>query len=79
MAQRNPVPAIVETTGNDAPLVDDTGAYIPRTDLGRRLMALRREIVKSGTPLLDWDDLDREIAERRGGVALAEFEARNRS
>lgn len=40
--------------------------YHPRTPLGQRLWHLRERIVASGEPLLDWDDLDREIAERRG-------------
>ena len=41
----------------------------PRTPLGRRLWELRKQIVASGEPLLDWEDLEREIAERRGGVS----------
>jgi hypothetical protein len=40
--------------------------YEPRTELGRKLMLLRKRIVESGEPLLDWDDLERELAERRG-------------
>jgi hypothetical protein len=43
--------------------------FQPRTPLGRRLWELRKRIVASGEPLLDWDDIDREIAERRGGVS----------
>jgi hypothetical protein len=43
--------------------------FKPRTPLGRRLWELRKRIVASGQPLLDWDDLEREIAERRGGVS----------
>ncbi|MND08957.1 hypothetical protein D3C83_319360 [compost metagenome] len=30
-----------------------------------RLRELRAQIVASGTPLLDWDDLQREALERR--------------
>jgi len=37
-----------------------------RTSLGRRLWLLRQQAVKSGEPLLDWDDLSQEIAQRRG-------------
>jgi len=37
----------------------------PRTPLARELWEIRRRIVESGEPLLDWDDLEREIAERR--------------
>jgi hypothetical protein len=36
------------------------------TPLGRRLWLLRQQAMKSGKPLLDWDDLSREVAERRG-------------
>jgi hypothetical protein len=42
--------------------------FEPRTELGRRLWELRKRIVSSGEPLLDWDDLEREVAERRGGA-----------
>ncbi|MGH2560890.1 MAG: hypothetical protein ACRDJH_17635 [Thermomicrobiales bacterium] len=45
--------------------------YVPRTPLGRRLMEIRAQIVASGQPLLEsWEDLEREIAERRGGTHL---------
>lgn len=43
--------------------------FHPRTELGRRLWELRKKIVASGEPLLDWDDIEREVAERRGGVS----------
>ena len=48
---------------------DHVPEYAPKTSLGRRLWAIRERIVASGEPLLDWDDIDREIAERRGGAA----------
>lgn len=37
----------------------------PKTALGRRLWALRQRIVATGEPLLSWEDLERELAERR--------------
>jgi hypothetical protein len=37
-----------------------------KTALGRRLWSLRQQVLRSGAPLLDWEDLEREIAERRG-------------
>ena len=37
------------------------------SDLGRRLAALREQVVRSGTPLLDWDGIEAEGASRRGG------------
>ena len=73
MAQRKPVP-----TANDdheeIPLDKVTATFVPKTELGRRLLALRKEIVRSGIPMLSNDDLDREIAERRGGVQLRDYE-----
>lgn len=35
--------------------------------LGERLRKIREEIVASGVPLLDWEGVEREKAERRGG------------
>ena len=37
---------------------------IPRTALGKKLLEVRQRIVSSGRPLLDWDDIDRELAEQ---------------
>lgn len=37
-----------------------------RTPLGRRLDEIRKRIKDSGQPLLSWEDIDRELAERRG-------------
>ncbi len=37
-----------------------------KTELGRRLWAARMEILASGTPLLDREALETEIADRRG-------------
>lgn len=37
-----------------------------RTAIGKRLREIRRRIVASGEPLLDWDAFDREMRERRG-------------
>ena len=42
--------------------------FTPRTELGKRLAALRAEILASGTPLLSPADLDKELAEARGGI-----------
>lgn len=47
---------------------DDELDDVPRTELGRELLEIRRRIVASGQLLLDWDDLEREVAERRGGL-----------
>jgi hypothetical protein len=40
--------------------------FHPRTPLGRELWEIRQRVLESGEPLLDWEDLERELAERRG-------------
>lgn len=58
-------PASVDSPMSDTPSLPP---YQPATPLGRRLMELHEEIVASGQPLIDsWEELEREIAERRGG------------
>ena len=47
--------------------------FQPKTALGRCLWELRKQIVASGEPLLEWEDLEKEIAERRGGVSERDF------
>ena len=42
-----------------------------QTPLGRRLEQIRAEIVAAKTPLLSWEDLEREVSERRGDSAPA--------
>jgi predicted DNA-binding antitoxin AbrB/MazE fold protein len=42
----------------------DTAA---KTPLGRRLRELRAEIVRSGLAPLGWDEIENEVAYRRGG------------
>ena len=44
----------------------ETEEYRPRTALGRRLARIRKRIVAAGEPLLDWDGVERELADRRG-------------
>lgn len=38
----------------------------PRTLLGSRLRALRSQVLAADEPLLDWEDLQRELTQRRG-------------
>lgn len=40
--------------------------YAPRTSLGEKLLAIREKILATGAPLLNQDEIEREIAERRG-------------
>ena len=39
-----------------------------RTRLGEQLLRIREKIVASGEPLLSWEDIEHEVAERRGEV-----------
>ena len=42
-------------------LTTKTGANRARTPLGRRLAAIRKQIVASGVPLLNWNQIRREV------------------
>ena len=44
--------------------------YRPRTELGKRLVELRKKVLAEGLPLFDTEDLAREIAERRGTLGV---------
>jgi len=37
-----------------------------RTPLGRQLWKIRSKMIASGEPLLGWEEIEQEIAERRG-------------
>lgn len=43
--------------------------YVARTDLGRRLLALRERAIAEGMQLMTWDDIDKEVRIRRGGAS----------
>jgi len=38
-----------------------------RTPLGQQLWKIRSRVIASGEPLLGWEEIEREIAERRCG------------
>ncbi len=40
--------------------------YVPKTLLGKRLWALRQKYIAGGGKLLDWDELEAEIARSKG-------------
>lgn len=48
------------------PTASEDEAYQPRTELGRRLWEIRKRIVAAGMATMTWDDIERELAERRG-------------
>jgi hypothetical protein len=47
---------------------DSLSDYQPKTELGKRLLALRQAYVVSGGRLLSAEALDEEVRSRRGGV-----------
>jgi len=44
-------------------------AWKPKTEIGRKLSALRQKFVDSGGELLDAEGIATELRERRGGLA----------
>lgn len=44
--------------------------FEPQTELGRELWEIRRRAIAAGMKLLDADELEREIAERRGSLVV---------
>lgn len=41
-------------------------SYRPKTPLGERLWRIRADIIASGEPLFSWEEVEKELAERRG-------------
>lgn len=46
--------------------------YVPRTPLGKKLLALRAKAVSAGMELLSEDEVLEEVRRRRGGVEAGE-------
>ncbi len=64
-AAAQPLPESPAEPPTGDPVVDD---YRPRTELGRDLLALRRAYVRDGGKLFSWEEIEAEVADRRGGV-----------
>jgi hypothetical protein len=47
---------------------ENAPSFTPRTPLARHLWELRQEVLASGTPLLNLDEIRQELQARRGGV-----------
>ncbi|MGB8699941.1 MAG: hypothetical protein WCD18_11040 [Thermosynechococcaceae cyanobacterium] len=58
---------LIETFYGEEKSQDPVAFYEPKTVLGKRLKEIRAEIIASGEPLLDWEGIAYEKAERRGG------------
>jgi len=39
--------------------------FTPKTELASRLWEIRKRIIASGEPLLDWDGVQKEVSQRR--------------
>jgi hypothetical protein len=52
--------------------------FEPKTELGRKLLEIRRRYIDAGGELLDEAGLEREIAERRGSVVYVQDDAQLR-
>jgi len=48
---------------------DASEDFQPRSEFARRLWEIRLQIEAKGGDFLDWDGLEREVAERRGLLA----------
>lgn len=53
-------------TEEATPVETEALSYKPKTPLGQRLWEIRSRIVASGEPLLGWEEVEQEVAERRG-------------
>ncbi|MEI6446203.1 MAG: hypothetical protein WCO29_24530 [Nostocales cyanobacterium ELA583] len=58
----NLVNTLIEENRNQLTL----SSYQPKTSLGAKLLAIRQEIMQEQPPLESWEELEQEIAERRG-------------
>ncbi len=47
---------------------EELARYQPKTELGRRILELRAAQKEAGAWLLDWHEIEQEVANRRGGV-----------
>lgn len=69
-------PLIIESEGKPQVVMLSIAEYerllsanqveVGQTPLGRKLWQIRQQIVATGEPLLNWDEVNQEVAERRG-------------
>jgi hypothetical protein len=59
-------PRIEPLSKTDHHLQGTVSSFKPKTPLGRRLWSIRKRIVASGETLLGWDEIEKEVAARRG-------------
>jgi hypothetical protein len=67
MCENESIVAKMEPLLKTDPHTQETGSsFKPKTPLGRRLWSIRKRIVASGETLLGWDEIEKEVAARRG-------------
>lgn len=54
------------TVNGKTAVIQTEAPFKCRTPLGQRLWEIRSRLVASGEPLLGWEELEQEVAERRG-------------
>jgi hypothetical protein len=56
----------VRLGGSSRPAREAKECFVPQTQLGRRLWAIRRKILTGGQPLLEWEQIEQDLLQRRG-------------
>lgn len=54
------------STGHKTTLQPPPVGYMPKTRLGQTLWTLRQKYITDGGKLLDWPELEKEVAQRKG-------------
>ena len=48
-------------------VISELSSYTPKTSLGEKLIEQRKKIITTGENLLECEEIEKEISERRGG------------
>ncbi|NEP58140.1 MAG: hypothetical protein F6K31_14145 [Symploca sp. SIO2G7] len=67
LEQQQAVFRFIELLETNVIRATDPAFHPATTPLGKKLQEIRAQIIASGTPLLTIEDVEREVAERRGG------------
>jgi hypothetical protein len=67
MWENESIIAKIEPLPKTNPHIQETSSsFKPKTPLGRRLWCIRKRIVASDETLLEWNEIEKEVATRRG-------------
>jgi len=67
LEQQQAVLRFIELLDTNVIRATDPAFVQAKTPLGKKLQEIRAQIIASGEPLLTIEDVEREVAERRGG------------